>query len=328
MAVPVLRLGLIGHGTVGQSFTHHLADAVARIERRTGARVQLVRVAVRHPDRVRHLARHVHIGDDPQQLANDPAIDLVVEASGAPQAASWLAAALARGAAVITANKQAVANSNVLLQALAHRHPGLFAEATVAAAVPIVRTLRDSLQGEDIRAIRGILNGTSTFVLSAVERGTSWEDAVAAASAAGLSERGSTADFDGTDAAAKLAILATIAWRTPVHVDRIRIRGVGAHSVPVARAAFAEGRRLRLVADAWAHDQRHLLIEPRVLGADDPLAQVSDVTNAIELEAALAGQLRWFGPGAGGVRTASALLADVAQAAAGYVATRRTQVAA
>ncbi|MBK8248129.1 MAG: homoserine dehydrogenase [Gemmatimonadetes bacterium] len=328
MAVPVLRLGLIGHGTVGQSFTHHLADAVARIERRSGARVQLARLAVRHPDRVRDFPHHVHVGNDPQQLALDPTIDLVVEASGAPTAAAWLSGALARGAAVITANKQAVANSNTLLQALAQRHPRLFAEATVAAAIPIVRTLRDSLQGEEVRAIRGILNGTSTYVLSAVERGTSWDEAVVAASAAGLSERGSTADFDGTDAAAKLAILATIAWGTPVHLDRIRIRGVGAHTVPLARAAFAEGRRVRLMADAWTHGGTHLLVEPRVLESSDPLAQVSDVTNAIELEAALAGQLRWFGPGAGGVRTASALLADVAQAAAGYVATPRTQVAA
>ena len=328
MAVPVLRLGLIGHGTVGQSFTHHLADAVARIERRTSARVQLARLAVRHPDRVRHLARHVHLGDDPLQLALDPTIDLVVEASGASEAAGWRVAALARGAAVITANKQAVAHSNVLLQALAQRHPRLFAEATVAAAVPIVRTLRDSLQGEEVRSIRGILNGTSTFVLSAVERGTSWDEAVAAAAAAGLSERGSTADFDGTDAAAKLAILATIAWRTPVHVDRVRIRGMGEHTVPAARAAFAEGRRVRLVADAWTRGGTHLLVEPRVLEADDPLAHVTDVTNAIELEAALAGQLRWFGPGAGGVRTASALLADVAQAAAGCIANGREQVAA
>jgi homoserine dehydrogenase len=328
MAVPVLRLGLIGHGTVGQSFTHHLVDATARIERRTGARVQLTRLAVRDPDRVRNVPRQVRVDNDPLQLALDPSLDLVVEASGARDAGNWLQAALTRGAAVITANKQAVATSNVLLQALAHRHPGLFVEATVAAAIPIVRTLRDSLQGEEVRAIRGILNGTSTFVLSAVEQGASWDAAVAAAEAAGFAERGSTADFDGTDAAAKLAILATIAWRTPVNGARVRVRGLDARAVTAARAAAAKGQRLRLVAEAWTHSGGHLLVEPRVLEAHDPLSRVDNATNAIELEAALAGQLRWFGPGAGGVRTASALLADVAQAAAGRVRHSNTSAAA
>ncbi|MBL8982057.1 MAG: homoserine dehydrogenase [Gemmatimonadetes bacterium] len=328
MAAPVLRLGLIGHGTVGQSFAHHLADATIRIERRTGVRVQLSRIAVRRPDRVRLVHPRVRVCDDPLDLALDPALDLVVEASGAREASDWLLAALNRGATIVTANKQAVANSYALLQALADRHPGCLAEGAVAAAIPIVRTLRDSLQGEDIRAIRGILNGTSTFVLSAVERGASWDTAVADAVAAGLAEPNSTADFDGSDAAAKLAILATIAWRTPIHRDRVRVRGLDARAETTAQSAFASGRRLRVVADAWTHGGGHLLVEPRVLEADDPLLHVSGATNAIELDAALAGQLRWFGPGAGGAHTASALLADVAHAAAERSRRARTQVAA
>lgn len=328
MAPPVLRVGLIGHGTVGRSFAHHLQSSADRLAQRLHTRVRLTRIAVRHPDAIRVNCPDVRVTDDAASIATDPGIDLVVEASGAREADTWLTTALARGAAAISANKQAIARSLPLLRALAERHPYFHCEGAVAAAIPIVRTLRDALDGEEIHAIRGVLNGTSTFVLSGVERGASWEDAVAQAEREGLAERGSLADFDGSDAAAKLAILATTAWRTPISRDRVRTRGLDARAAGEARAAAATGQHLRLVAEAWIAGAPHLLVEPRRLDATDPLASVSGVTNAIELQATLAGQLRWFGPGAGGDRTASALLADLASAARALLATTAGRAAA
>lgn len=311
MAQPVLRVGLIGFGTVGQAFARGLAQSADRLATRVPARIRLTRVAVRHPDKVRPAWPELRIGDDPGALAADPSLDVVVEVSGAPAASEWLRTALARGAAAISANKQAVASSIPLLQALADRHPLFHCEGAVAAAIPIVRSLRDALDGEEILDLRGILNGTSTFVLSEVERGADFAAALARAESLGFAERGSTADVDGSDAAAKLAILATTAWRTPLTRDRVRVRGFDERIVPQARQAFAAQRRLRLVAEAWIANGPRLVVEPRVLDGDDPLATVTGVTNAVELTAVLAGQLRWFGPGAGGDRTASALLGDV-----------------
>ncbi len=314
MAVPVLRVGLIGYGTVGQSFTHHLSAASDRIAERLGVRLQLHRVAVKHAERARPFLHDVKPGNDPVALVQDPAIDLVVEATGAHEASEWLTLALRRGIPAISANKQAIASSDTLLRAIADRHPLFHCEGAVAAAIPVIRALRDSLDGEDILDVRGVLNGTSTFVLSQVETGIAWEAALRAAEEAGYAERNGTDDLDGSDAAAKLAILATTAWRTPLSRDRVAVRGLDARAAATATAAFAEGRRLRLVAEGWLNGTPRLVVEPRVLDATDPLASVSGVTNGVELTAVLAGQLRWFGPGAGGDHTASALLGDVAAA--------------
>ena len=311
MAHPVLRVGLIGFGTVGQAFARCLAQSADRLATRVPARFRITRVAVRHPDRWRASWPDLRFGDDPGAVAADPSIDVLVEASGAEGASAWLRSSLTRGAATVSANKQAVASSLPLLQALADRDPLFHCEGAVAAAIPIVRSLRDALDGEEILDIRGILNGTSTFVLSEVERGAGFAATLERARSLGFAEPGCVADLDGSDAAAKLAILATTAWRTPFTRDRVRVRGLDHRVAGQARQAFASHQRLRLVAEAWQAGGARLVVEPRVLDADDPLATVTGVTNAVELTAVLAGQLRWFGPGAGGDRTASALLGDV-----------------
>lgn len=328
MATPVLRVGLIGFGTVGRAFAHHFLQNTGRLVERTGARLELARIAVRDPARVRPLVTGVRVSDDAAELANDPALDLLVEASGALQAEAWLTHALRRGLGVISANKQAIAGSPALLRALAERHPLFHCEGAVAAAVPVVRALRDSLDGEDVRDIRGILNGTSTFLLSQVEQGVTWNEALEAARRAGYTELDSSADLDGSDAAAKLAILATVAWRTPLVRDRVSVRGLDPRHAATAVSAAASGRHLRLVAEAWNPEAPLLLVEPRELLGDDPLAHVSGVTNAVEITARLAGQLRWFGPGAGGDHTASALLGDLAVAARNLLGSSARRVAA
>ncbi|MEO7966542.1 MAG: homoserine dehydrogenase, partial [Gemmatimonadaceae bacterium] len=319
MAPPVLRIGLIGNGTVGAAFSSALAANSERIARRLPARVRLTQVAVRSPDLHGRTIGGARVHDDAAALAADPAIDIVVEASGAAHAGEWLRRALARGAAAVSANKLAIASDDALLSALARREPRLQCEAAVAAAVPVVRALRDSLDCEEIYGIRGVLNGTTTFVLSKLEQGYDFETALACARELGYAEADASADLSGRDAAAKLAILATLAWRRPVSIAQITTRGIDANIAELVRVVQANGARVRLVAEA-TKDQTNdaalrLTVEPRVLGGDDRLAQADGVTNIVEVQSALAGSLTWFGPGAGGRHTASALLGDLLVAA-------------
>lgn len=308
---PTLNVGLIGCGTVGLSVARALRTSAARLTDRLGADVHLARIADRHPDRVRAAIGGVAVGDDPLALLHDRTIDVLIETSGDLAAADWIATALDRGTPVISTNKLAIASSLSLLSVVAARHPLFHCEGAVAAAIPLVRALRDSLDGDEIHEIRGILNGTTTFILSAVERGIAWRVAVDRAIALGFAEGSGEADLSGRDASAKLAVLATLAWRTPLTIDRVRCRGLDLRSESAAREAAQRGQRLRLVAEGWRDPAPRLLVEPRALELSDPLARADDVSNAIELRASLGGNLSWFGPGAGGDKTASAVLGDL-----------------
>jgi homoserine dehydrogenase len=257
---------------------------------------------------------------DDAALAADPAIDIVIEASGSPNAAEWIRVALDRGAAVVTANKQALARDSHLLATLADPRSRLHCEGAVAAAVPIVRALRDSLAGEEIHGLRGVLNGTTTFVIGRLEQQRRFADAVSDAQRAGYAERDPSDDLSGADAAAKLAILCSIAWREPVTLDRVRVRGIDADLATTVDTARVHGGRVRLVATATRNGQVHASVEPIVLDADDALAAGTGVHNVVEVRTALAGTLTWHGAGAGGRSTASALLADTIAAARAFTA--------
>lgn len=315
MATPVLRIGLIGNGTVGSAFAGALAASAERIARRLPARLRLTQVAVRSPERHDRTVCGARVHNDAAALAADPTIDIVVEASGAPNASDWLRRALDRGAAVVSANKIAIASDDVLLNALARRESRLQCEAAVAAAVPVVRALRDSLDCEEIQGIRGVLNGTTTFILSQLEAGESFESALARARALGYAEVDASADLSGRDAAAKLAILATIAWRRPVGINAVHARGIDGSIAHRVHEHLVKGERVRLVAEASCANRLQLTVEPRALAANDRLAQADGVVNVVEVQSALAGTLTWFGPGAGGRHTASALLGDLVVAA-------------
>jgi homoserine dehydrogenase len=322
MAPVELRLGLIGCGTVGSAFAASFAERRSSLESLTGVRLRLARVAVLRPHLRDPRLAAAPLTDDAASLAADPAIDIVVEASGAPNASDWIRTALARGAAVVTANKQALARDPGLLSALGARNARLHCEGAVAAAVPIVRALRESLAGEEIHALRGVLNGTSTYVLGRLEQQRPFADAVTDAQREGFAERDPTDDLSGADAAAKLAILCSIAWREPVTVDRVRVRGIDPSVVDTIDAAREYGGRVRLVATARRNGHVHATVEPLVLDGDDPLAAGSGVHNVVEVRTALAGTLTWHGAGAGGRSTASALLADTLAAARAH--TQRT----
>lgn len=328
MSPPDVRIGVIGFGTVGRSYIDAFVRRRVALEQAARVRLTLAEVAVRDPRSDDCTVAGARVHNDAAQLASNPAIDLIVEVSGAAEASSWIATALTRGAAVVTANKRALATDHALLRALAERRPGLYCEASVAAAVPIVRALRDSLEGEEVRAIRGVLNGTSTHVLSAIEQGHSFVGALADARRLGFCEADAQIDLSGADAAHKLAILCTLAWSEPLSLDRITVEGISMAIEHSVRRAATRDTRVRLIAAASRHEGRTTaFVGPATLVADDPLAAATGVANVVEVETALAGTLRWTGPGAGGAATASALLADTLSAAR-WLAPTRTQRAA
>ena len=320
-----LRIGLIGCGTVGSAFAASFAERRASLEQITGRRLRIARVAVLRPHLRDPRLAPGRLTDDAAAIAADPCIDLVIEASGAPNAARWIRTALDRGAAVVTANKQALARDATLLATLAARSSLLHCEGAVAAAVPIVRALRESLAGEEIHALRGVLNGTTTFVLGRLEQQRPFADAVTDAQRAGFAERDPSDDLSGADAAAKLAILCSIAWREPVTLDRVSVRGIDATVVETIDAAREYGGRVRLVASAERNGQLHASVEPLVLDRADPLAAGSGAHNVVEVRTALAGTLTWHGAGAGGRSTASALLADTIAATRSLTPSRQTR---
>jgi homoserine dehydrogenase len=322
MAPPVIRLGLIGCGTVGSAFAEQLIAREPLLARRLGARLHLARIAVRDTRRPRPVPRFA-ITDDAAGIAGDPDIDVLIEASGAAQASEWLRTALGRGASVVTASKQAVARTPALLERLVRRDQRLWCEGAVAAGVPVVRALRESLAGEEVHSIRGVLNGTSTFLLTRLEAGATLDAALADARKLGYAEADPAADLNGSDAAAKIAILCTVAWRTPVLADQVSVTGIEA-VIPVAR----EGG-WRLVATAFRDGDRiRAHVGPVRLLASDPLASAQGVVNVVEVRASLAGALTWSGAGAGGAATASALVGDTLSAARQALRRLRARIAA
>lgn len=322
MASPVIRLGLIGCGTVGSAFAEQLIAREPVLARRLGARLHLARIAVRDTRRPRPVQRFT-ITDDAAGIASDPDIDVVIEASGAPRASEWLRTALGRGAAVVTASKQAVASTPALLERLVRRDQRLWCEGAVAAGVPVVRALRESLAGEEVHSIRGVLNGTSTFLLTRLEAGATFDTALADARRLGYAEADPTADLDGSDAAAKIAILCTVAWRTPVLANQVTVTGIEG-VLPLAQ----EGG-WRLVATATREgDYIRATVAPERLSNADPLASAHGVVNVVEVRASLAGALTWSGAGAGGAATASALVGDTLSAARQALRRHRARVAA
>ena len=305
-----VRLGLIGCGTVGSAFASSFEERRASLEKLTSTRLTLARIAVLRPHLRDAASAPAPITGDAAALAADPDIDVIVEASGAPNAADWIRTALDRGAAVVTANKQALARDSHLLAALASGNRRLHCEGAVAAAVPIVRALRESLAGEEIHGLRGVLNGTTTYVLGRLEQQLPFADAVNDAQREGFAEQNPSDDLSGADAAAKLAILCSIAWREPVTLDSVAVRGIDANVIETVNEARALGGRVRLVATARRNGRVHATVEPLVLLNDDPLASGTGAHNVVQVRTALAGTLTWHGAGAGGRSTASALIAD------------------
>ncbi len=324
----VIRIGLLGCGTVGGGVVTILGREADDITARTGAKLEITRVAVRDLTRERDLPLDPAVfTDDPVSVVEADDVDVVVEVMGGIEPASGLIRrALTLGKPVVTANKELVAQQGPELYAAAlAAGVDLSYEAAVAAAIPIIKPLKESLAGDRITRVVGILNGTTNYILSRMtEEGAAYEDVLADAQALGYAEADPTADVGGHDAASKCAILASLAFDTAVHGDDVFREGIESVSAVDIRVADRLGYVIKLIGIASeSEDQVAVRVHPAFLPKEHPLASVRDSYNAIYVEADAAGELMFYGRGAGALPTGSAIVGDVIDVARNLLQTAR-----
>jgi homoserine dehydrogenase len=327
-----VRIGVLGCGNVGSAFVALATERAKEIEARTGIHLDIVRVAVRNLSR----SRDVEIDpglmtNDALTVVTDPDIDLVVEVIGGIEPARELiTAALTAGKPVVTANKELLANVGVELFEVAEQAGvDLLFEAAVAGGIPIVRALRESLRGEPISRVMGIVNGTTNYILTKMtEQRMAYEAALAEAQRLGYAERDPTADVEGFDAGAKAAIMATIVSGTKVVAGQVYHEGISnltLADIDVARRLGYVVKLLAVVdvdrgggapgAGGEGAGSVGVRVHPAMVPEHHPLASVRDSFNAVFVEGDAVGSLMFYGRGAGGHPTASAVLGDVIDAA-------------
>jgi len=321
----VVNVGVLGCGNVGAALVALVAGRGDEIQARTGIRLEVAKVAVRSLARKRpvHLDESV-LTRDAAEVVNDPDIDVVVEVIGGIEPARELIlAAIAAGKPVITANKELLANHGAeLFAAASAAGVDLLFEAAVAGGIPIMRPLRESLVGEDVRRIMGIVNGTTNFILTRMsEEATSYAEALAEAQQLGYAERDPTADVEGYDAGAKAAILASLAFGAKVVAGDVYHEGISNITATDIEFARRLGYVVKLLAVAelvpvdGGPDEVAVRVHPAMVPAAHPLAGVRDSFNAVFVEGAAVGDLMFYGRGAGGDPTGSAVLGDLVDAA-------------
>lgn len=311
----IVGIAVLGCGTVGSSVVSRLLNDRDLIERRSGVRYEVRGVAV--ADLAKCRANGITaslLTRDGRALVDRADVDMVVECiGGVAEAAELVERALASGKSVVTANKDLIATQGPRLHALARAHgASLRYEASACGAIPIVALLGQSLAGDRVQAIAGVLNGTCNAILSAMEQGAEYADALDEAQRLGYAEADPSSDVDGVDAAHKLAVLAQLSFDVALTTSRIRYSGISQVSKrDIARAAML-GYRIRLVAAA-AHDEEGIYADVcAVLVANDhPFAQISGPENIVRVVARDAGALIVRGRGAGGAPTGSAVLGDI-----------------
>jgi homoserine dehydrogenase len=318
-----VRVGLLGCGTVGSSLISLLQRQNSLIGARTGLDIVVAAVAVRDVSRPRPEAiAEALLTTDAASIVVDPAIDVVVEVMGGIEPARTLVlAALGAGKPVITANKALLAAHGAELFAAADAAGvDLLFEAAVAGGIPFIRPLRESLRGEPIRRVMGIMNGTTNYILTRMtEAGAQYSDALAEAQALGYAEADPTADVEGLDAAAKIAIVASIAFGVDVTDSMVDAEGISSITADDIAFATRNGFVIKLLAVAERFDTESgyeliAAVHPVLVPASHPLASVRESFNAVFVEGEAVGELMFYGRGAGGDPTASAVLGDLIDA--------------
>lgn len=308
-------IGLLGCGTVGASVADSLQRERARIEERAGIAYRLHAIAIRDCTKRRpeSLERELFT-TAARAVVDDPRVDVVVELiGGLDDAADLVERALRRGRHVVTANKDLIATQGPRLRALAENAGlALRYDAAVGGAIPVLRVLEDALGGDEILSVSGVLNGTCTAILSAMESGSGFDEALAEAQRLGYAEADPRNDIEGIDAAHKIAIIAQTAFGVPLLSSQVPTRGItGVTPDDVARAR-SEGKRLRLVATAERTAQGvRADVAPILLPEQHEFARTGGVDNVVRIDARAAGSLILRGDGAGGDATASSVLGDV-----------------
>lgn len=312
---PPLRVALLGCGVVGSQVARMILTRGDDIAERVGRRVELAGIGVRHLDRPREGLDSRLLTDESRGLVTRDDVDVVVEVMGGlDPARELLLAALDHGHSVVTANKALLATHGDELHTAAEAHGvDLYYEAAVAGAIPIVRPLRESLVGDEITRVMGVVNGTTNFILDQMTTtGQTFESALAQAQERGYAEADPTADVEGYDAASKAALLASLAFHTRMRGDQVHREGITAVTPEDIEAARAMGCVVKLLAICALGPQGvSARVHPALVPTSHPLASVSGAFNAVFVEAREAGHLMFLGPGAGGSPTASAVMGDL-----------------
>ena len=314
----MVRVGLLGCGTVGGSFCELVAAQRSDIESHSGLTLEITAVAVRNLDADRPVAREL-LTLDARAVATSPDVDVVVETMGGIEPTREIVlSALAAGKPVVTANKELLAHHGAELYAAADTAGvDLLFEASVAAGIPLIRPLRESLAGERISRIMGILNGTTNYILSQMtEHGAEYSDALAEAQELGFAEADPTADVEGHDAASKVAILATLAFGQTVTGSDVFTEGIAALTSEDISNAARLGHVIKLlgIVEMCDDDRIAARVHPAMVPTTHPLASVRDSFNAVYVEGAGVDQLMFYGRGAGGYPTAAMMLGDTIDA--------------
>jgi len=308
-------IGLLGYGTVGSAVNRLLVEGGDEIERATGHRLRVVRALVRDPEKERSFpAGDGVLTTDFAALRDDPGVHVVAEVmGGVTPAGDYVRELLRAGKPVVSANKQLIARDGADLFATASAAGvQLRFEASVCAAIPVVKVLRESLVVSNVHRVLGIVNGTTNFMLSRMERGGSYAEALAEAQALGYAEADPTDDVSGADAAAKMAILATVAFGSRVRFEDVERRGIEEIEPAHVTAAAELGMVVRLVGLASLVDGAvDVRVQPALVDRRHPLAAVDGAFNAVMLQGDAIREITLEGPGAGGVETASAVVADL-----------------
>ena len=322
MSLP-LRVGIAGLGTVGASVIRLLRNQSNALSTLTGRPIVVTGVSARNPNRDRGVdMAGIAWFDDPVELAQSASIDLFVELIGGDEGPARRAVeqALKAGKPVVTANKALLAKHGMSLAAIAEdKRVALAFEASVAGGIPVVKTLREGLAGNSIQRVYGILNGTCNYILSKMEQeGLSFDVCLKEAQNLGYAEADPTFDIGGFDTAHKLAILTSLAFGTAIDAEAVHIEGIQAITLEDLRSADELGFRIKLLGVAQRTsrgiEQR---VHPTMVPKSSPIAQVMGVLNAVTIDADAVKELTLVGPGAGGLATASAVVADIADIARG-----------
>jgi len=315
----VLKVALLGCGSVGSQVVRLLTEQADDLEARVGARLELAGVAVRRPDAKRDIEVPAGLLTTDAASLVTSGVDVVIEVIGGIEPArSLILSALEHGASVVTANKALLADDGSTLFAAAEKaNRDLYFEAAVAGAIPIVRPLRESLAGDRVRRVLGIVNGTTNFILDKMDTsGAGFSEALEEAQELGYAEADPTADVEGFDAAAKAAILASLAFHTRVTASDVYREGISDVSAADVASAREMNSVVKLLAiceltDGPSGPAVSARVHPAMIPRSHPLASVREAYNAVFVESEAAGQLMFYGPGAGGSPTASAVLGDL-----------------
>ena len=316
-----IKLGFLGCGNVGGGVWRLLHDFAGDIEHRTGLRFDVRRVLVRDVKKTRGLdIPEGVLTDNVEDVLGDPEIEIVLEFLGGEKpACTWLLEALRRGKTVVTANKVAFAlHWPELHQAAKESGAGLYYEASVCGAIPIIHTLNESLQANSINYIYGIVNGTTNYILTRMSReGAEYGDVLKDAQALGLAEPDPSSDVEGLDAAYKLSILASLAFHGRVPFENVHVEGITAIKAEDIRCGQELGYTLKLLAIAKREGLKvETRVHPTFIRDNHPLASVNDAFNAVFLRGHACGEMMFMGRGAGDLPTASAIVSDLLRAAA------------